>query len=599
MLPRRLVWQVLPMLLFITLGALVGATWYAYLVISEFHNAQFTRDLEARGRLLQPEVRDRVARGDLAGLDEWATRLGRNAATRITIIAPDGQVLGDSDENPGEMENHLGRPEIARALAGEIGRSVRHSRTLNLDQVYFALPLEVDGEVLGALRVSMPVERMHTQLAGVLKEALAGAAAVGLIASIVSLLFARRISRPIIELRRGAERLAHGDLSLRLPVPETRELADLAQSLNQMARELENRMRTIRQQHNELEAVWASMTEGVIAFDREERLLNLNTAAANLLKIDGDAARGRHLQEAVRNPELQMLVAKVNQLRAPVEGDMVLIGREERQIHVRGTVLRDARGDSIGGLLVMSDVTHLRRLERARKDFVANVSHEIRTPITTIRGYAETLLDGALEDEETARKFLETIVRQSDRLMALIDDVLALSAIEQQKDRQSVVCEEVAVAQVLETVVGLCTAEADRKGMRIEQECPESLAGWMNRALVEQAVSNLVTNAIKYSPDGTRVTITALQENGGVAIAVRDEGPGIEEHHLDRVFERFYRVDKARSRRAGGTGLGLAIVKHIAELHRGRIDVTSVLGQGSTFTLHLPGRPSQDALTKA
>ncbi len=327
----------------------------------------------------------------------------------------------------------------------------------------------------------------------------------------------------------------------------------------------------------------------MLAVDTEERILRLNRAAAQLIDVTPETAQGRRIREVVRKTDLQRFVARSLKSREPVEGDIVLrYNDRELFLQAHGTLLRDAQGYDIGALVVLNDVTSQRRLENVRRDFVANVSHELKTPITAIKGSVETLLGGAVENPEDAERFLGIVARQADRLNAIIDDLLALSRIEQGVDEGGVALSGGRLRKVLESAIADCGMSARDKGVRIELACAEDLRARINAPLLEQAVVNLLTNAIKYSGSEGKVRVEAEPRTGGVMIKVQDWGCGIQKEHLPRLFERFYRVDKARSRRLGGTGLGLAIVKHIVQAHGGEVLVSSAPGQGSVFTIVLP-----------
>jgi two-component system phosphate regulon sensor histidine kinase PhoR len=367
------------------------------------------------------------------------------------------------------------------------------------------------------------------------------------------------------------------------------ELAGLSETMNQMAGELQERINTITAQRNELEAVLSSMVEGVLAVDMEERIISMNDAAAEIFHCDPSEAEGRSIQEVVRHPDLQKFVGDALSSETPVEKDVVLYAAEEQILNGLGTALRDAQGKRGGALIVLNDVTQLRRLETIRRDFVANVSHEIKTPITAIKGFVETLRDGAAKNHKDAERFLEIIDKHVDRLEAIIEDLLSLSRIERQAEREEILLQEGAIKDVLQTAIQVCQVKAAPKHIRLDLSCEEGLTAKINPALLEQAVVNLLDNAIKYSDAESAVTVAATTQDHEVMIAVVDHGSGIEKRHLDRLFERFYRVDRARSRKLGGTGLGLAIVKHIIQAHGGRVSVESQPGKGSTFTLHLPG----------
>jgi two-component system phosphate regulon sensor histidine kinase PhoR len=330
------------------------------------------------------------------------------------------------------------------------------------------------------------------------------------------------------------------------------------------------------------------MVEGVMAVDPQERVISLNAAAAALLAADPDQVKGRGLQEVIRNTDLRRFVTRALACDQPIEDDVVLRSDEERVLQARGTSLRDARGRPIGAVIVLNDVTHLRRLENIRRDFVANASHELKTPITSIKGFVETLLDGALHSPDDTERFLRIIARQADRLNAIIEDLLCLAKIEQTATAADVVLQTCRLRDVLQAAIGECVPRATERQIAIRLSCEAELLAQANPALLEQAVMNLLDNALKYSDPESEVHVEALRQGRETLIHVHDQGCGIEEEHLDRLFERFYRVDKARSRKLGGTGLGLAIVKHIVNAHGGHVTVVSSPGQGSTFTIHLP-----------
>ncbi|MBU1909278.1 MAG: PAS domain-containing protein [Verrucomicrobia bacterium] len=389
---------------------------------------------------------------------------------------------------------------------------------------------------------------------------------------------ALRLRRSLEEARRACDRWA--------PAGETGAPgAAIARRIEQVGERLER----LEQQRKEQEAVFVSMVEGVMALDEEERVININHAAARLFGVPRDKARNRHLQELARNADLQQLVTAARSGDQPVEGDITLFSGEDRHLQVHASRLRDAGGRGIGVLVVLNDVTRLRRLENLRRDFVANVSHELKTPITSIKGFIETLQDGALKSEEDARRFLEIMARQADRLNAIIEDLLHLSRVEEEAAQQDIELKEQPLHEPLQAALHCCHHKAETRQISIELKCEPGLCARINAPLLEQAVVNLLDNAIKYSAPSSPVEVEVVREEGGIAIRVRDRGCGIAVKHLPRLFERFYRVDKARSRQMGGTGLGLAIVKHIAQAHGGSVTVESTPGQGSVFGLHLPG----------
>lgn len=417
-----------------------------------------------------------------------------------------------------------------------------------------------------------------------------GGCVIILLSAAIGLFTAGRISQLLQDMQRGAERFAAGDFRYRLPVPDTVELGSLALTLNRMASQLTAQIAVITQQRNEQQAILASMHEGVLALDTDERVLTVNPAAEALLGVVESQAKGHTIQEVVRNIALQRLLVAAMHSPEPTTADIVLRGSEERFLQATATALRDAQDRELGVLVVLNDVTQLRRLENIRRDFVANVSHELKTPITTIKGFVETLRDGALEEPATAERFLGIVARHADRLHAIIEDLLTLSRLDQSSEDYDMPRTETALEDVIQAAMLDCAAKADTRGVCIIPTCTPHLQAFVNAPLLEQAVANLLDNAITYSKPESQVWVSAQHDADCLLIAVRDAGMGIGREHLDRIFERFYRVDKARSRDQGGTGLGLAIVKHIAQVHGGEVTVASTVGQGSTFTMRLPWR---------
>ena len=587
---RRLFWKLYVSYLVVVIACTAAVGGFVLGTMRRAYVWRVAAGLEVRGQLVAEQIRKRLERKQYAGLDDVCERLGKASGTRITVILPNGVVAGDSDEEPAQMDNHADRPEIVEALAGRLGQTLRYSKTLRVDMMYVAMPVYIGESVAAVIRTSVPLTDVEHVLGVVAGRALLGAVAVAGLAAGVGLVVSRRISRPLERLREGAQRFAEGDFSQELPGTHTEEIASLATALNRMAAQLGEKIQTITQQRNEQEAILASMIEGVVAIDTEQRILSLNQAAGRLLNVEIAQAQGRNLVEVIRNADLQRLTKKILSSRQIVEEQITLHDGAERFVQVHGSVLRDGADRDIGSLLVIHDVTRLRRLETVRSDFVANVSHELMTPITAIKGFVETLCEGGMEDRRKATKFLGIIGRQADRLNAIIEDLLRLSRIEEEGRSGAFDAVEAHLAEVLRAAVAACEAQAAEHQTEIHTDCSDELTVRMNPQLIEQAVVNLLDNAIKYSDVGSRVSIDAESREGEIVIRVVDKGCGIAAEHLPRIFERFYRVDKARSRELGGTGLGLAIVKHIAQVHGGRVTVESTPGKGSMFAIHLPRR---------
>jgi two-component system phosphate regulon sensor histidine kinase PhoR len=585
---KRLLWQLYPSYLLITIISLVAVTWYASESLKHFFLEQTASDLKVRARLFEKQVLEHLDPLDEKVVDLLCKKIGKSAATRITIILPSGKVVGDSEKDPSRMDNHVDRPEFIDALNGPSGTSIRYSRTLEKDMMYVGIPIKKKNHILAVVRTSIPVNDIDLVLNSMKIKIAFGCLVVAVFAAMLSLFVSRRITRPIEQIKIWAESITRGEFHLRPQVAESEEIGALAESLNRMAVELREHIDTVMRQRNEIEAVLSSMVEGVIAVDMEERVISMNHAAAKMFGCDPAEVQGRSIQEVVRNTVLHQFVKNALSSQEAVEKEIVLSSDGDRFLNGHGTLLRDAEGKQIGALIVLNDVTRLLRLEKIRREFVANVSHEIKTPITAIKGFVENLRDGSVENHEDAERFLEIISKHVDRLEAIIEDLLSLSRIEQEAERKEVVLDESRLKDVLETAIQVCEANAIAKKIEVELSCAEDIVAKFDPLLLEQAVVNLLDNAIKYSGEGKTVWVEAVQAEKEIIVSVRDQGCGIEKNHLPRLFERFYRTDKARSRQLGGTGLGLAIVKHIAQAHGGHVAVESTPGKGSTFSIHLP-----------
>ncbi len=582
---RRLFWRVYPSFLLITLLSLLALGVHAQLSMRRFFREHSIENLQSRAILLEGRIRPLLRAPDPEMVDAVCKATGRPSGTRLTVILPDGRVIGESHADPAALDNHARRPEVREAIRNGVGFSSRRSVTLRERLMYVAVRLDEGGRTLGVLRTGRSMERLEAELRDLQREKLLFGLLVALLAGVGSLWLSRGIARPIEAMRRGAEAFASGDLALRLPAPDTEELARLSAALNRMARELNDRLRMVEDQRNELDAILSSMREGVVGVDGEERVININPAAARMFLRKPREMVGRTVQEVIRSPDLHRFIRASLAGETPKDADITFYHEGECVLNTHGTALKNAAGRRIGALVVFHDVTRLRRLEIMRREFAANVSHEIKTPLTAIQGFVETLRDGALEKPEEARRFLKIIDRHTERLSAIIGDLTKLSEIEQ---RGQLPVQRSLLRPVLANALEVCRPAAKSRGIGMELECDGTLEADIHAAFLERALVNLVDNAVKYGPDGGRVWVTAVRESGEIRIRVRDQGVGIPAPHLPRIFERFYRVDKSRSRKEGGTGLGLAIVKHIVQAHGGRVVAESEPGEGSTFTVCLP-----------
>ena len=540
--------------------------------------------------------------GDFAGgiARDFAREAAAESGIRVTIVRGDGSVAADSAADSTVMENHASRPEIAAALEGRVASASRRSATVGMESFYAAAPVPAPaGSPREVLRISVELPSLAVRLAPALWGLAAALLFVAAAAAAAAAVWSRGISAPLARLAAlargfaGREPDSEADNPFKAPendrnAPE--EIRVLGAALAHMAAELAQRVRAAKEEGLEKGAILDGIAEAVLSLDAELAIRLANPAARELFRLGSDDT-GKALLSFTRSTELQAAVARCLRTGERTESEVALYGeRGERWFQITATPLPSlpgGTGSSGGAVLVLNDISRLRRLERVRKDFVANVSHELRTPIQLVKGFAETLLDGALQDPARAGRFVSIIGRNAGRMESLIDDLLSLAALEQD-GRTALPTERVEIAPILAAAVEANSPGADEKGMAVSIDCPDGLEAAVNAGLLEQAVSNLVGNAVKYSKKKAPVSVSARAEGSELVLEVRDRGFGITAKDLPRIFERFYRVDKARSRELGGTGLGLAIVRHIALAHGGSVSAESWEGEGSRFTLRLP-----------
>jgi len=513
-------------------------------------------------------------------------RLRVETGLRITLIRPDGSVLVDSHEDARRMDGHANRPEILEAQGGALGIERRVSHTLGYEMLYVARRV-MDGErPLGYVRVALPVRQIDRQLGAAGRSVLLGTGAGFLVALALGLWLAGRLARPISQMTHTASELARGRYESRVRFQRRDELGQLGAALNQLGAENTRRLATLSEEDAQLRAMLASMIEGVVAVDENDEIAFINQAARELLDIGPRPIEGHTLWRLAPIRELEELLERARESgrRELLELDLFRGGRERVfQAHVspfRG-------GGKAGFVLVLHDITEVRRLERVRRDFVANVSHELKTPLTSIQGFVETLLAGALQDQENNVRFLQRIDANVRRLTNLVSDLLSLARIE--SGQLAVQAEPVDWRQVLDGVLHLRESALSAKGLELVLEGRErALEVLGDREAMTQVLDNLIDNAIQYTPAPGKITVRLARRGGLGMVEVEDTGIGVPAADLNRIFERFYRVDKARSSAAGGTGLGLSIVKNLALRMHGEVEVDSAEGRGSTFRVLLP-----------
>ncbi len=563
------------------LAAMLPMAWLGSSAIESSYREYAVRDMTANVKLFAQTIGTVLERNPDADLDGLFREARERSFTRFTLVARDGRVLAESDDDPARMENHLNRPEVAKALTGKDGSDIRKSPTFGDDWIYIAVPFRD-----GALRAADSLAEVDLRLAQWWRLALKGLALSLAILVCLAFLAARLISRPIEAAARGAERFAQGEFQHRLTPAGSSETRRLASALNDMAEELDGRFKLITRQREEMKTVFASMTEGVVAVDPKGRIMLMNPAAEKLLGI-GKRESVRVVEGAVRQPELLALLnATDTAADEPVEREIRLAAGPDKDLSVLVHAARmRSGGRELGVLAVLRDVTQLRKLETMRRDFVANVSHELRTPVTSMQSCLETLLDGGIDDPEHAGEFLSMALRNARRMASIIGNLLLLAEMESGGGENGRTTRE-PVRPAIDEALDLRREAAQARGVTLEADCPAGLQAVVNQRLLVHALVNLVDNAIKYGPAGGVVRVKASGDGDRVRIGVTDQGPGIAPRHQARVFERFYRVDGS-ARRGEGSGLGLAITRHIALAMDGDVELSSGLGSGSTFTIVL------------
>ena len=527
---------------------------------------------------------ERAFRGQEPEVARSVEQLSGPSRLRITLILPDGTVLADSEEDPAAMDNHGSRPEVQEARTGDFGVQRRFSRTVRYEMLYVARVLFADEGELGVVRVAVPLRELEAQLAASHRSVIVGSGAGLVLALLLGLVLARRATVPITEMKAVAQGMLSGDFGRRVSPSSRDEIGVLAETLNSLGVEITDRIARLSQEDAQLRAMFAGMIEGVIAVDEDDRVRFCNQAARDMLDLGAAQVEGRRLWELVRVVGLETLLEDGRRSSAVTSCELTL-GREPRERVVVAHASQFEGGGRAGLVIVLHDITDIRRLELIRRDFVANVSHELKTPLTSIKGFVETLLSGALHDEDKNERFLRRIDVNVERLNHLVSDLLSLARIESQG--QDVARQPTDWRDVSREVVKRHRHAIEKKGLTVQVD-QRSVVVLGDAEAMTQILDNLLDNAIQYTPAPGHIDLRFWQSDGFGVLEVADTGTGIPPEDTERVFERFYRVDKARSRELGGTGLGLSIVKHLVGSLHGKIKVESELGRGSRFVVELP-----------
>jgi two-component system phosphate regulon sensor histidine kinase PhoR len=566
----------------VLIGVLVGSR------IQQDSLAEIERALQVKATLLIDSCSDDLRGHGAPGFNERISRLGKATETRITIVDADGLVLADSEESPSAMENHGTRPEVLDARERGLGMATRYSSTLRKQMMYLALPVREGGDLLGFVRTSIPLTLVDERLSHVRQVVVIGAVVALAVGFVLGFFFTRRITSPLVSMASTARRIASGDYGSRVRLDTGDEVGALAGSFNAMADELERKLDTLTVDRNKLLAVLGGMVEGVIAVDSQERVLHMNSAAGLILGTRPEDGLGRPIWEICRITEVSEALADTMRQAREVRREVCLPeGVQDRVIELHASTLRDSTRAVTGAVVILHNITELRRLEQVRRDFVANVSHELKTPLTAVSGLIETILDDKAMDDETRQEFLIRIGGQVKRLSSLVKDLLTLSRIESQHGNLEV--RPFDLRDAVEDSFAALSLGGRSKGITMDASLPGvpvTVAG--DAEALREIVDNLLGNAIRYTPSGGKIDVSLSQIDRHAVLEIKDTGIGIEPRDQGRIFERFYRADKHRSTEAGGTGLGLSIVKNIAIAHGGDVSLSSVPGKGSAFSVRIP-----------
>jgi len=574
--------------------ALLGTFLYAASLLpraGEQVVANLQQTMSAVSEALLVAMGPAVQNLDYEGVRRTAGTIAESSGLRITIIDHNGVVLADSHEDPFAMDNHLRRPEIQAAYTSGTGMAQRYSFTLEEGFRYMARSLVYRDNFLGFVRVAKPESVLTSEIRRMQTLILRNAAVMAFFILLLAFYLASRQAAKVEELSKVAQEIAQGNFSRRIPEGNALGLKKLAETINHMARSSARRVTDVTADRNRLSTVFTCMVEGVIDVDMSQNILHINEAAARLLQVNEKGCIGKPLWQEVRNQTITSALDQAISTQSVIKTQMRL-NRESDQlvVDIYAASLSNDEGEPIGAVLVLNDISELKNLERVRTDFVANASHELKTPITAIRGLTETILGDDDVDRETMMHFIERVHAQSLRLSQLVGDLMTLSRLESSQTDDDFT--RMNIVDLARQAARAGQAAAEEKGHELDAELPDTeLMVYGDRQNLSQLLDNLIDNAIKYTTNPGIITVRVFQDDGFAVLQVSDTGIGISPQYQQRVFERFYRVDKARSQSLGGTGLGLSIVKNIAEKHGATLEVESQLGSGSTFTFRMPLEP--------
>lgn len=553
----------------------------------KFYTNQLQQEFETRGKLFVHILQQGYRKEEPDFFNDFVSLYSKETNARITIIDEKGVVLADSDEDYQVMDNHKSRPEVKEALKGNVKSEVRYSRTMQNDYLYTAIPVNIES-FQGVLRIAMPLEEIEDLNRTLLNYSIGGVFIGAIIAIIVGIIFAKKFTQPINELTEAALLISDGNYDKKIYVRTRDQIGKLAEAFNIMTHQLKNTITELKQRNVQLESIMSSMINGVIAVDHQYRIMLINKVSYEILDLHEENVLFKPIYDVVRNKSIFEILEKSIENQEFIVGETKFEAKEMKilKVYANSITSKEAVDSNIGTLLVIQDITKMKKLELMRKDFVSNVTHELKTPLTSIQGFVDTLRNGAIQDPKVASRFLEIIDVEAERLYRLIQDILSLSEIENREKEKNL--QYNSIKDIVEEVVEVLQREVDKKDIQILIEIPLELPKlFCNRDRIKQLIMNLLDNAIKYTEKG-EIKVSCEKVQNQLSIIVQDTGIGVPKEDIPRLFERFYRVDKGRSRKMGGTGLGLSIVKHIVKLYEGKVFVDSQLGIGSKFTIYLP-----------
>ena len=583
----KFIWQLFPTYILITVISLFAVTYYASVSMKSFFLEETANDIKARAILFEKTIKPYLIEQNYTDIDASCDESGKSSNTRITVILNDGKVIGDSDRSPEQMDNHKNRPEIMKAVDEGYGLSIRFSNTVKKNLMYVAVPVHINNELACIIRVSVPVSGIDDKIFNIQIKVAIGGLVIALFAAWISWFISRKISKPIEELTKTATKFSEGNFDIPLLVPDTEEMIHLARSMKHMASQLDERIKTIDSQRNTLDTVLSGMKEGVMAIDTEQKFLLANKAAADMFGLNVSSLTGNHIYEVIRLAGFLNFVEESLKKIEYTSTDITTHKAFERILNLHSSPLKSSDDTFIGILIVINDVTKIRRLEVMRRDFVTNISHEIKTPLTPILGAVETIKDMMPGSDADRDRFFDIIDKNIKRLSTTIEDLITLSGIETKSSDVLTERESSDILSIIEDIVISVEPRTKEKDLKVLININENLKADLHIGLFKRAVANLLDNAIKNSDKNSEIIISAKCVGNEIEISFKDQGHGISEKHQSRIFERFYRVDDARNRQTGGSGLGLAIVKHIVNAHGGDISVKSILGKGTEFIIRI------------